>query len=589
MYHRIAEESFDPWGTAVSPAHFADHLEWLARNRTVLPLARLAELHRSNSLPPNAVAITFDDGYHCNAEVAAPMLEQSGLPATIFLPVEWVEKEAPYWWDELEEIILEHDRPSLTLAERKVELGDKSPHDRRWRFGSGPRTKRQRAFDQVCRLLSSRPPDEVELAMDEFREQRGSSATPAGDKRPMTAQEARATASPLIHFGSHGLRHPWLPSLSAAEKRIEIGDSLDRCEAITGAGPSAFAYPFGSLDEEFGADGRRSRFCLRLHDAIRRRRRLQPPVRAAEGPGARLHGRRPQTAAQRAVIGQATRLWLGLWTRAAPRAKASAHGLVVSPFVSGAPMRALLAWRPDWKTQAVGRILQHRRGAFIDVGANVGQSLMDFLSAPVRSTYLGFEPNLTCFQHLAKLISVNGLDQCRVIPAALGERSGVSLLYRYGGDVDLGATMLRDQRPGLRVTPDDSCVYRLDDLGDLIEPEVALIKIDVEGGELEAMRGMEETLARSRAWVLCEVLHRDEAADAELHRQRCGELLRFVARIGYEVHWLVQDSNGTTVRALEPISAFPDEVWDDERSAHACDYLFVPSGEAEAARKVLAR
>ena len=235
MYHRIATESFDPWGTAVSPAHFAEHLEWLARNRTVLPLTRLAELHRTGALPADAVAITFDDGYRCNAEVAAPMLEQAGLPATIFLPVAWVEKQEPYWWDELEEVILGHDGPTLTVGNRVVELGKKNAGDRNWRFGIGPRTSRQRAFDEICRLLSSQPPDEVESAMDELSEQHGNAAPPEANKRPMTAPQARAIASPLIAFGSHGLRHPWLPSLTTTQKQVEIRDSRERCQAITGA------------------------------------------------------------------------------------------------------------------------------------------------------------------------------------------------------------------------------------------------------------------------------------------------------------------------------------------------------------------
>ncbi|MGL5511071.1 MAG: hypothetical protein ACRDB1_15735, partial [Microcoleaceae cyanobacterium] len=31
MYHRIAEPSIDPWGLAVTPAHFAEHLEILKK------------------------------------------------------------------------------------------------------------------------------------------------------------------------------------------------------------------------------------------------------------------------------------------------------------------------------------------------------------------------------------------------------------------------------------------------------------------------------------------------------------------------------------------------------------------------------
>src|SRR4051812_30294675 len=84
MYHRIAEDTFDPWGVAVSPANFADQLDWLKRHRTPLRLLEFAEHHRRGSLPADAVALTFDDGYACNAVTAAPMLDALGIPATIF-------------------------------------------------------------------------------------------------------------------------------------------------------------------------------------------------------------------------------------------------------------------------------------------------------------------------------------------------------------------------------------------------------------------------------------------------------------------------------------------------------------------------
>ena len=74
VYHRVAEANFDPWNLAVIPEEFEQQLTRL-RKTTVLPLLEFASLHTQNRLPRNAVAITFDDGYACNALVAAPMLE----------------------------------------------------------------------------------------------------------------------------------------------------------------------------------------------------------------------------------------------------------------------------------------------------------------------------------------------------------------------------------------------------------------------------------------------------------------------------------------------------------------------------------
>ena len=84
IYHRIAHADFDPWNLAVLPDEFEGQLARM-RNKTVLPLQEFVRLHVQKRLPRNAVAITFDDGYACNALVAAPILVSFGYPATFFI------------------------------------------------------------------------------------------------------------------------------------------------------------------------------------------------------------------------------------------------------------------------------------------------------------------------------------------------------------------------------------------------------------------------------------------------------------------------------------------------------------------------
>src|SRR5262249_22514658 len=78
MYHRIASPAIDPWGLAVTPHHFEEHLDVL-RSRTVLSVADLVDRLERGALPDDAAAITFDDGYFDNLRAAKPRLAAAGM------------------------------------------------------------------------------------------------------------------------------------------------------------------------------------------------------------------------------------------------------------------------------------------------------------------------------------------------------------------------------------------------------------------------------------------------------------------------------------------------------------------------------
>ena len=106
MYHRIGDPGCDPWGLAVRPERFAEHLNVLRRNARPIGLRRLAKELGEGTLKPGAVAVTFDDGYANNLYEAKPLLERHEVPATVFVTSGMVGREREFWWDELEAILL---------------------------------------------------------------------------------------------------------------------------------------------------------------------------------------------------------------------------------------------------------------------------------------------------------------------------------------------------------------------------------------------------------------------------------------------------------------------------------------------------
>ncbi len=89
MYHKVGASVDRPEETFlnVSAETFERQMRALARMRyRALTFAQVVEALRDGQpLPRRSFAITFDDGYQCVGDVAAPILERYGFPATVFV------------------------------------------------------------------------------------------------------------------------------------------------------------------------------------------------------------------------------------------------------------------------------------------------------------------------------------------------------------------------------------------------------------------------------------------------------------------------------------------------------------------------
>ena len=106
LYHRVAVAPHDHHALAVSPEAFRSQVQHLCQSWRVLPLRTLAAAAASGDLPERGIALTFDDGYVDNLEIAAPILAELGVPATFYLTTELPGTRRRFWWDVLEEMLL---------------------------------------------------------------------------------------------------------------------------------------------------------------------------------------------------------------------------------------------------------------------------------------------------------------------------------------------------------------------------------------------------------------------------------------------------------------------------------------------------
>ncbi len=143
----------------------------------------------------------------------------------------------------------------------------------------------------------------------------------------------------------------------------------------------------------------------------------------------------------------------------------------------------------------------------IDGGANIGLvSLLLSRWVGDAGRVIAFEPATLATELMRRNLELNGISNVELIAAALGRRPGRMSLI---ADMDVSNQLVRDAPPGRAI--ETVAVVRLADVAG--EPAYALAKLDLEGAELDALRGAEPLLAAGRLPVVLL-----EAADHQLRR-----------------------------------------------------------------------
>lgn len=97
-YHGISIDDEDRWNPSLymSPQRFRDRLRQLRDGAfNVIPFSEGVRRMYEGTLPPRAVALTFDDGAHDFAVRAVPILSEFGYPATVYLTTYYCRFQRP--------------------------------------------------------------------------------------------------------------------------------------------------------------------------------------------------------------------------------------------------------------------------------------------------------------------------------------------------------------------------------------------------------------------------------------------------------------------------------------------------------------
>lgn len=262
MYHRIADAAVDPWELAVSPVHFEEQLQILKKHYNVISVEELIAGVYKKKLPPKSVCITFDDGYTDNYEIAKPFLERYNLPATFFIPSYFIGRQQPFWWDELQALILE--TPALPQLFQmpisgqllQVDLGtdavltsDHVKKHKAWIWTAAPPTKRCELFLKIWECVKPLPYSDIETTIEALKNWCG--YLPVYDKNlfPMSSvQLQNLSNNSLFQIGLHTATHPTLAFHAKEIQQQEIAENQTALQLYQPL--NAIAFPYGSYNND---------------------------------------------------------------------------------------------------------------------------------------------------------------------------------------------------------------------------------------------------------------------------------------------------------------------------------------------------
>lgn len=228
-YHRVMPVpdpetyEFDMELISTPPDEFREQMLRLKKYFRPMRLTDVvAALDAGEALPPDTVAVTFDDGYDDNYRVAAPILADVGVPATFFVSTGHIDTGTPYSYDWLVHMILMTKAPRLVLPELGIDVP--LPAER---------TLRRRIAGNVLlrmKWLDAHGQSAMTERLEHEWDMPSLGARPV-DCRPMTWDQVREMEAAGLEFGSHGVHHRMLARLPIEEMEAEILESkrtLDR-------------------------------------------------------------------------------------------------------------------------------------------------------------------------------------------------------------------------------------------------------------------------------------------------------------------------------------------------------------------------
>ncbi len=243
LYHKVRRPE-DLFEAAISPENFENQMRFLSEKFHVVSIKEVLEAKERRQIPKKPLAaITFDDGYRDNLQVAYPILKRYALPATFFLATGSIGNKEPMWTSRVEAMF--KDAPNSKLILQTLS----PPRD----FELAGDHERLKACYEIKNEMKRVPESQRLLILEELERKTSfaSSNYRETESEMLSWEEVRQLAQdPLVEIGSHSVSHRMFANLSLEELRSELAESKKKIEAEIEREVHFLSYPGNSYNRD---------------------------------------------------------------------------------------------------------------------------------------------------------------------------------------------------------------------------------------------------------------------------------------------------------------------------------------------------
>lgn len=219
------------------------------------------------------------------------------------------------------------------------------------------------------------------------------------------------------------------------------------------------------------------------------------------------------------------------------------------------PIGRTIVEHQQYPVGATSELMMHllRPGhTLLDLGAHIGTYSLP--AAALGCRVIAVEGSARNAELLTAAAARNGFDRVSVVHAAVSDRPGRLTFTPWGPHGHVTAPVEGANMPRVEVR----AVTADDLLAELGCDRVDFVKMDIEGWEPQAIKGMERLLRRDDAPLL---LFESNAAGLEIYRRTTDEVLRTLEGFGYR-HYLVDHHELGRLVPVEAGDVQPECVMD---------------------------